>query len=209
MGCRVVCISRAVGAGGEEVGRIVAERLGFRYVDDEIIARAAAAAELSTETVADEERRKALVRRVLKALAVSSGGDLLGGSTAVQLADEPSSEDLRLLIRESIEQTAAEGNVVIVAHAASYALTPGPDVLRVLVTASREIRAKRIGDASGLDRTEAAREIKDSDAARRDYLRRFYDVGEELPTQYDLVLNTDVLTEAQAARLVAFAAAPS
>jgi hypothetical protein len=38
----VVCISHAAGAGGEEVGRLVAERLGFLYVNEEIVARAAA-----------------------------------------------------------------------------------------------------------------------------------------------------------------------
>jgi len=48
--------------------------------------------------------------------------------------------------------------------------------------------------------------VKDSDASRRDYLRRFYDVGEELPIHYDLVVNTDVLSLEQAARLVAEAA---
>jgi hypothetical protein len=39
---RVVCISHATGSGGGEVGRLVAERLGFLYVDDEIVAQAAA-----------------------------------------------------------------------------------------------------------------------------------------------------------------------
>ena len=29
---------------------------------------------------------------------------------------------------------------------------------------------------------------------RLEYLRRFYGVGHELPTLYDLVVNTDVLT---------------
>jgi cytidylate kinase len=48
--------------------------------------------------------------------------------------------------------------------------------------------------------------VKDSDTGRRDYLRRFYDVDEELPTQYDLVVNTDVLSLEQAADLVAKAA---
>lgn len=33
---RVLCISYVTGASGEEVGRLVADRLGFRYVDDEI-----------------------------------------------------------------------------------------------------------------------------------------------------------------------------
>jgi cytidylate kinase len=97
------------------------------------------------------------------------------------------------LIREAIEQTAARGNVVIVAHAASHAVTPGPEALRVLVTGSPETRAERAG----------VRTVKDADAARRDYLKRFYDVDEELPTHYDLVVNTDVLSVEQAAELIA------
>jgi cytidylate kinase len=48
--------------------------------------------------------------------------------------------------------------------------------------------------------------VKDSDAGRRDYLRRFYGIDEELPTHYDLVVNTDVLTVEQAADLVSLAA---
>ena len=41
MSHRVVCVSRALGAGGEEVAHLVSDALGFRYVDDEIIIRAA------------------------------------------------------------------------------------------------------------------------------------------------------------------------
>lgn len=37
MSHRVVCVSRALGSGGEEVAHLVAEELGFRYVDEEII----------------------------------------------------------------------------------------------------------------------------------------------------------------------------
>jgi cytidylate kinase len=48
--------------------------------------------------------------------------------------------------------------------------------------------------------------VKDSDAARRDYLKRFYGVGDESPTHYDLVLNTDKLAVDQAAELISVAA---
>ena len=45
-----------------------------------------------------------------------------------------------------------------------------------------------------------------SDAARADYLERFYGVEPELPTHYDLVVNTDVLTVEQAAAAIALLA---
>jgi cytidylate kinase len=116
---------------------------------------------------------------------------------------------IRVLIREAIEQTAAQGNVVIVAHAASYALPQGPEVLRVFVTTSPATRVKRMAEWEGFDQARAARAVKDSDAGRRDYLKRFYDVDDELPTHYDLVVNTDVLSVDQAVELVLLAAAGS
>jgi len=197
-----VCISHATGAGGEEVGRLVAQRLGFLYVDDEIVARAAARGRIDPAEVADEERRKSLAARVLEAIAQGGGEAWALGGSPPRVGEELSSEDVRALIRETIQQTAARGNVVIVAHAASHVVSRGPEALRVLVTASPTTRATRVGGLEGLDQTRAARVVADSDAARRDYLKRFYDVDEELPTHYDLVINTDVLSVEQAAQVV-------
>ena len=204
----VVCISHAAGAGGEEVGRLVAERLGFLYVNEEIVARAAAKGGVDAADVADEERRKSLAARALNAIA-QGGGEAwtLGAVGPLSSGEELDSDDIRSLIRETIEQTAARGKAVIVAHAASYAIGHGDGVLRVLVTASPETRTTRVAEAEGLDQAGAARALKESDAGRADYLKRFYDVREESPTHYDLVLNTDGLSVEQAAELISQAAA--
>ena len=208
MACTVVCISHAAGAGGEEVGRLVAERLGFLYVNEEIVARAAAKGGVDAADVADEERRKSLAARALNAIA-QGGGEAwtLGAVGPLSSREELDSDDIRSLIRETIEQTAARGKAVIVAHAASYAIGHGDGVLRVLVTASPETRTTRVAEAEGLDQAGAARALKESDAGRADYLKRFYDVREESPTHYDLVLNTDALSIQQAADLIARGAA--
>lgn len=204
----VVCISHAAGAGGEEVGRLVAERLGFLYVNEEIVARAAAKGGVDAADVADEERRKSLAARALNAIA-QGGGEAwtLGAVGPLSSREELDSDDIRSLIRETIEQTASRGKAVIVAHAASYAIGHGDGVLRVLVTASPETRTTRVAEAEGLDQAGAARALKESDAGRADYLKRFYDVREESPTHYDLVLNTDALSIEQAADLIARGAA--
>lgn len=203
MAYRIVCISHATGSGGDEVGRLVAQRLGFLYVDDEIVARAASEGGVDPAEVADEERRKSLVVRMLEGMARSGDAWALAGSRSPSAGEELSSDAIRALIRETILQTAARGEVVIVAHGASYAVSRAHEALRVLVTASPETRATRIADLKSLDRAAAVREVKDSDAARRDYLRRFYDIAQESPTHYDVVVNTDALSVDQAARLVA------
>jgi cytidylate kinase len=58
-----------------------------------------------------------------------------------------------------------------------------------------------------MEQAEAARTIKDSDAGRSDYLRRFYSVDRESPDDYDLVINTDRLSTGAAAEIVQHAAA--
>lgn len=198
--CSVVCVSHTTGSGGDEVGKQVAERLGYLYVDEDIVARAAAAGGLEPGEIADEERRKSYARRVLETLA-EGGGDAWTFSTpaAVEVVRP---EDVRALIRETVAQTAGRGQVVIVAHAAAHALAPGPHMLRVFVTASPATRQQRVAEAEQLDEAGAKRTIKDSDAGRRDYLKRFYDVDSEAPTHYDLVVNTDHLSTEQAAAIV-------
>ena len=206
--CSVICISRSSGSGGGDVGRLVAERLGFLYVDEEIVARAAARGGISAADVADEERRKSLTARILG--SVFDGGSsamALGVSVPVMTGEEPGSSEIQALIREAIEQTAARGDVVISAHAASHALEPSARILRVLVTASPATRALRVSEEGGVEIAKAERTVKAADAARRDYLKRFYDVAEELPTQYDLVVNTDLISLEQAAAFVVGAAA--
>jgi cytidylate kinase len=179
----VICLSHADGAGGREIGELLAQRLGFRYVDDGIIVAAAGAGELYPEAVAVAESRDA------------------GRKLEVDFHRFEPTERIRELIRDAVRAAADEGNVVIVAHAASYALEGRGDVLRVLVTAPTETRVERLS-ADG----RAAKTLEESDKAREQYLKRFYGVSRELPTHYDLVVNTERLTPERAVDAVVAAA---
>ena len=202
MACTVVCVSHTTGSGGEEVGRQVAQRLGYLYVDEEIVARAAAQGGLEPRDIADEERRSTFARRVLTVLAEGGGDAWTFGTSAAAAMESIRPADIRALIRETVVQTAARGKVVIVAHAASYAIEPDPAKLRVLVTASPGTRAERVSAQDSLGESQARRTVEESDAGRREYLKRFYGVDREAPIDYDLVINTDVLSTEQAAVIV-------
>lgn len=198
----MICISRELGSGGELVGLLVAEELGLAYVDEEIITQAAAEAGLHPAAVRVAEERRSLARRALDALAASSQ-ELPGGGAVVPTPDQ--SAEIRNYIRDAVVETAARGRVVIVAHAASYAVAPSPSTLRVLVTGTQAVRARRLA-SEGRDENEAARAVETGDASRRDYLKRLYGVERELPTHYDLVVNTDHLDADRAAAIVVQAA---
>jgi cytidylate kinase len=202
----VICVSHATGAGGTDLGRFVADKLGFRLIDEEIVTRAAENQDVHVDDLADVERRKSLLTRILSEMAV---GAAMGapGELIYTLEPQPDKNSLRGLIRQSINETADDGNVVIVSHAASYALANRENVLRVLVTASAEVRVRRLVDASGVDEKQATKSIGTNDAGRADYLKRFYGIADELPTHYDLVINTDRIHADQWSELVVNAAA--
>jgi cytidylate kinase len=204
----VICISRGYGAAGEEVGRLTAERLGYRYLDGEILAHAAEAGGLNAGMVADAEQRRSLARRLADAMreGAAIAPEAYALMPAQELATGARGEDVRRLIREAIEQFAGAGRAVIVAHAASHALAGRDGVLRVLVTASPTTRAMRVADDLAVDEAAARRQVADADRARADYLSRFYDVSEERPEQYDVVVNTDLLTADRGADIVVTAA---
>ena len=212
MSARIVCISRTTAAHGETIGNLVAERLEFRYVDEQVIQRAAHLARVDPKLVAAVEQRQPLLRRVLDKLAAAR--DLVGpaavalGVPVSGAADDAhgrraSAEDLRILIQAAIHEIADQGRAVILAHAASMALAVRRDVVRVLVTASDATRAERLAATHGLSADAAAAEIAASDRHRQEYFQRFYDIAQELPTHYDLVINTDVLAPAHAADAIA------
>lgn len=186
------------------MGRAVAERLGFQYVDAEVIAEAADWAQLDPAFVADAERRKPFVARVLGQMSEGSSSPRLASGERAR--SSPTDADLRVLITDALRSFADRGSVVIVSHAASFALTPS-EALRVFVTASDETRARRVSEATGAAERDGAKQVRREDGARADYLKRFYGIDRELPTHYDVVVNTDALTPEKAAEVIAVAAA--
>ena len=203
MRIRVVTISHATGAGGRTIAHAVAGTLAFRYIDEEIVAVAAQREGVDADLVADTERRKTFVERLLSGIAQAISPAVTGSGTLVPDAVTQDAS-LRTLIVDAIRETADRGNVVIVSHGAAIPLAGRADTLRVLVTASVETRVRRVAQDRG--QRDPARFIEDNDVARADYFQRFYEIGQELPTHYDLVINPDVLTVEEAADLIVTAA---
>jgi cytidylate kinase len=208
---RIICISHLPGAEGEAVARAVAERLGYRYLDEEIIETAAEWVDLEPSVVGAVERRKSLLSRIgtaMRAEPIPTRPDASeqrrSGATAVR--ERPSDEDLRELIRDTIKEVAEENDIVIASHGAAMLLAGRDDTLRVLVTAPPKTRARRVAEARNLDERSAEKLLADEDASRVDYLKRFHNVEQELPIHYDVVINTEALAPERAAELIVLAA---
>ena len=198
MGYRAIALSQVDGADGELVGRDLARKLGFGYLNEAIVAQVAKDQGVDTAVVAEAERRKSFFTRVAE----------MAARGAVDVPPDPSlyifdqTDTLLSLIRDAVYDAAGRGSVVLVAHAACYACADRPEVLRVCITAPLSARASRVASALGISEKEAARSLRRSDAGRASYLKRVYGVGGESPADYDLVINTERLAPDAAAGLI-------
>jgi len=199
MGYRAIAFSQVYGSGAESIGRDVAQKLGFGYLNEAIVAQVAKDYDVDPAVVGEAERRKSFFTRVAE-LAARGAPDVVAPDSSLYALDE--TDTLLSLIRDAVRDAAERGSVVLVAHAACYACADRLDVLRVCVTAPLSTRVSRVASALGISDKEAVKSVRRSDAARASYLKRVYRVGEESQTDYDLVLNTERLAPDAAAGLI-------
>lgn len=200
----VVALSREVGSEGEEVGRLVAEALGYRYVDYEVISKAAQEARVSPETITRAEATPPFLTRVLESLARNPSVPLAGWADPIPLTQAPiyTSTDYRQFVEQVVREVAAEGRAVIIGHAAAFLLAAQPGVLRVFICGSKEARVRRTMTGMGVPEKEALETVKRVDKERQEYFQRFYGVEWTKPALYDVCLNTDRMPAATAADLL-------
>lgn len=198
----LITISRQYGAGGSAVAAKVAEALGWRVVDNELVERVAARAGLAPEDVAvREERVPTFIERLAKTVVASTPELLIppeAGGTVASLSES----DLVRITERVVKEIATEGRVVLVGRAAPAVLGRQSDALYVKVVAPRDHRIRIAAARLGVPPQEAARVLDDTDKMRARYHREYYDRDWSDPANYHMVLNTEALGVDGAAAVV-------
>lgn len=188
----VITIARDHGAGGEEIGQILARTLEVGYFDKELIDRVVEAAGT------DKALMKALDERVKNHLGVFLYASLYG-------LEDPIAAYKGNLIKAVTSLSRMGG--VIMGRGANLILH-GKPVLRVRVIGSPHICARRLAaangpTASGQPHDETAARIEAVNAERAKFVWDLFGIRSNDPVNYDLVLNTDHFTNlADAADLI-------
>ncbi|MGH7592678.1 MAG: AAA family ATPase, partial [Gemmatimonadales bacterium] len=191
----LITISREFGAGGSSVAHLVAERLGWRLVDNQLVEEIARRAGMTTAEAAERvERGPTFVERLARALAAATP-ELLAPADG-QL---PEAEEARLQrITEQVVAEAAEDHAVLVGRAAVAVIGQRQGALHVKLIAGSDYRAQIVADRLGLPLEAALRKIRDVDAHRVEYHRRYYHRDWTDSRNYHLVINTGWLGLEQA-----------
>ncbi len=189
----LITISRQYGAGGSAVAAKVAEELGWRVVDNELVQRVAARAGLAPEDVAVREERVPTFIERLAQTVVAATPELPVPPAAGGTVDALSESDLVRITERVVQEIAAEGRVVVVGRAAPAVLARQADALHVKVVAPRDYRIRIAAERLAVPREEAARILDTTDKMRARYHREYYDRDWSDPVNYHMVLNTGTL----------------
>ena len=187
-----VTVSRQYGAGGLRVARALADALGFRLVDREIVEEAARRIGVDPEVAAGrDERVPAIVEELGMTLAAASPpfGVAPPPPMAHSLDDRALAEATGLVIVSLAEA----GDYVILGRGGQAALARRSDACHLSLVGELRDRARRIARWQEVDEKTAADRCRRVDADRAAYVRRYYGVDIRDPLLYDCVLNTSSL----------------
>jgi len=196
----LITISRQFGAGGSAVARLVAEKLGWSVVDNEIVDLVAQRAGITHEEVARlDERTPGFVERLARTLAASSEELAVPGVVAGTALEEP---HILRITETVVQEVAAQGRAVLVGRAAVAVLSRQADALHVRVVAPKPFRIRVIMERLKLDARNAERALDETDAERSRYHREHYGRDWDDPINFHMVLNTERLGFNGAAEIV-------
>lgn len=188
MGNRIICISRQFGSGGHELAVRVADRLGIRVYERELVGLACAYGELSEASLkgADEKATNPYLFRTVHE-----------GNYHV-LRGRPTSEVLFALQSHEIRRIAGREECVFVGRCADFVLKDGDvRLLRVFVSAPEDFRVRRKMEQENLSQAQALRLVRKMDKQRRKYYETYTGHPWGVPGFYDLNLDTSRCTMAE------------
>lgn len=103
---------------------------------------------------------------------------------------------------ETILRLAELGNVVVIGRGANVVTGALESAFHVRLVGSLEARVARVQEYEHLDPPTASRYVHEEDLGRKRYLKKYYGEDIDNPLLYHLVVNTDRMSHAEAARVI-------
>ena len=197
----IITIGRQFGSGGHEVGQIVADKLGIKYYDKELLKIAAEKSGMCAEIFENNDEKP--TNSFLYNLVMDTYSFGFSGNTYV---DMPISHKVFLAQFDAIKNIAAEGPCVIVGRCADYALSDNPNCLPIFIYGDDDWKIKRIMEAYNLNEAQAKDMMTKKDRKRSSYYNYYSSKKWGRAETYDLCLNSSILgLEGSADLIVDFA----
>ena len=183
----VITIGREFGSGGHEIGTKLADRLGIKCYDKELLELAAKESGLCEELFASQDEKP--TNSFLYSLVMDTYS--LGYSSSY--VDMPINHKVFLAQFESIKKLAQKESCVIVGRCADYALEDNPHTISVWIKGKMEDRIERIKKLYEINDAKAADLIQKTDKKRASYYNYYSNKKWGEAKSYDLCLDSSEL----------------
>ena len=177
----VITIAREYGSGGHDIGKMIAEKLGIRFVDNAMMAMVAKESGFS----------EAKVREYDQKLSHSLLYEMIFHDYSVPVERSININDA-LFVAQSrvIRQIAGQSSCVIVGRCSDYVLQDKPDCLHIYLHASTEYKEKRAVDYYGIAPEKARATVARINSERSSHYAYYTGKRWDDPRNYHAVFDT-------------------
>ena len=181
----VITIGRQYGSGGREIGMKLAQDLGIKCYDKELLDRAAKDSGICQELFEHHDEKP--TNSFLYSLVMDTYSF---GYSSAAFADMPINHKIFLAQFDTIKKLADEASCVIVGRCADYALEDYPNVVSVFITGDDKDKLKRLQELYKVDESKAKDIMIKTDKQRSNYYNYYSNKKWSDPRSYDLCINS-------------------
>ena len=180
----VITIGRQCGSGGRRIGQMLAEQLGIKCYDKEILNRAAKESGLAAELFETHDEKP--TSSFLYSLVMDTYS--LGYTSSSYI-----NHKIFLAQFDTIKKLASEESCVIVGRCADYALADDPNAFSVFITGDDDDKIKRIMETNNIDANKAKDIMIKTDKKRSSYYNYYSSKRWADSRSYDMCVNSTKL----------------
>lgn len=184
----IVTIARQYGSGGREIGLRLAEKMGVKCYDKELLDRAAKDSGICQELFEHHDEKP--TNSFLYSLVMDTYSF---GYSSAAFTDMPINHKVFLAQFDAIKKIASEESCVMVGRCADYALSDNPNAISVYIHADLDKRIDRISRKYELSAATAKDRIQKTDKQRGSYYNYYTSKKWGDADSYHLCLDSGIL----------------
>ena len=182
----IINVGRQVGAGGQEIGRMLAQDFDAKFYDRELLNLAAKESGFSEKFFKQSDEKQGFLRGLFNVQAPHFSLGSVYGSNFSQ-------EGLFQFQSDAIRKAASEGSCVFLGRCADYVLRDFENVVNVFITASIDFRVELVSKVKELDAEHARKLIEHVEHRRAEYYNYYTGKKWGHASSYDLCIDSSIL----------------
>ena len=193
----IITIGRECGSGGRHIGKKLAEELGVKCYDKELIDVAVKKSGLCKEIFETHDEKP--TSSFLYSLVMDTYS--LGYASSAYM-DMPLNHKVFLAQFDTIKHIAEEESCVIIGRCADYALAEFPNVVSVFITADEDVKIQTLMDRHDMTEAQAKSFMVKTDKKRASYYNYYSSKRWGDSKSYDLCINSSKVGMDGAIRII-------